>query len=237
MSDEEIKTSEVLDEIEQLSEHKFVSAPDCWKTQQWLDMIAKIKEKYNWTCARCGTKFPSDTKLLRGHHLVYLYKRQVWEYPDDLVVPLCVDCHDAVHKNKWKPPAYSNEIEAREYAIAHPIKINAPIGDDSTNDELEDAYEEFKISSMAYYGMDNTEKKKGYMRSSKRNVYKKVTFYLEKEIVKMLDEIKKTKHFNWNMPIRAAAKLLTPVKKHIIEECETEEDIDTVLRRYYMLVG
>jgi len=250
------------EEETQPSKPKFERAPDCWKDTKWLSFIAKIKEKLNYTCQRCGNKFSSSTKLLRGHHQCYIYHRQVWEYPEEVVVPLCADCHDFIHKDGWLPPKFKTDQEAVNYVKANPIikldpvieemveQANAAIDagikhlnneddicDSADCDSLIESMEDQTEDQEDMYGKSPAWKKKKYIKSSKKNIYKKSSFHCEKESLKVMSEIKKLTKINFSMFFRSALKLLAPIKKHVLEECRNEDDLDRVFRRYYQLVG
>ena len=58
----------------------------------WQKKKAKILERDNYTCQ--NKKCNSTTKNLQVHHLDYLPSILAWEYPDDMLLTLCEDCHD-----------------------------------------------------------------------------------------------------------------------------------------------
>ena len=54
-----------------------------------------------------------DWKIMTGlhiHHRYYIKNKLPWEYKDDALTTLCMDCHKDLHKNK-KVPVYNNELE------------------------------------------------------------------------------------------------------------------------------
>jgi hypothetical protein len=75
-----------------------------------------------------------------------------------------------------------------------------------------------------------------FHKTSKRNIYKKVTFYIENDIIDLLDEIKDKTLINRGMLVRELVDMVKGVKKYLIDECKTPDDIETVLRRHYHLV-
>ncbi|HEA20632.1 hypothetical protein LCGC14_2592040 [marine sediment metagenome] len=68
--------------------------------------ISKLKE--------VETKFSElDWKIMTGlhiHHEYYIKNKLPWNYENDALITLCMDCHEELHKNK-KVPVYSNELE------------------------------------------------------------------------------------------------------------------------------
>lgn len=64
-----------------------------------LDPLWQRKKNYiqirdQFTCQRCGDK----TNTLDVHHRHYLQNRDPWDYPDQLLVLLCRDCHKEEEK-------------------------------------------------------------------------------------------------------------------------------------------
>lgn len=59
-----------------------------WKTRRRQIIIAG-----NFRCEDCSSPFPSGAGL-EVHHCAYLTGRLAWEYPDELLMPLCARCHE-----------------------------------------------------------------------------------------------------------------------------------------------
>ena len=47
-------------------------------------------------CTECGDK----ENMLQVHHKMYLNGKKVWEYPNELLVTLCKDCHSGKNEQK-----------------------------------------------------------------------------------------------------------------------------------------
>jgi|SRR5579864_9673791 len=61
---------------------------DLLRSPHWQRKRLKICERDNWTCLRC-----LDTEReLQVHHTFY-DGRKPWDYPDESMKTLCVDCH------------------------------------------------------------------------------------------------------------------------------------------------
>lgn len=57
---------------------------------RWQKKRLKVLERDGWACRCCG-----DTEnMLSVHHRRYIPKREPWDYPDELLVTLCSDCHN-----------------------------------------------------------------------------------------------------------------------------------------------
>lgn len=60
------------------------------KDPRWQKKRLEILERDEWTCQKC---FDSESTLV-VHHRRYLVNTEPWDYPDDLLVTLCEDCHE-----------------------------------------------------------------------------------------------------------------------------------------------
>lgn len=63
------------------------------KLPQWQRRRLEIMKRDEFKCVECGT----DEKELQVHHEKYIKGNEPWEYPDELLVTLCRDCHKAKH--------------------------------------------------------------------------------------------------------------------------------------------
>jgi hypothetical protein len=59
------------------------------KDPRWQKKRLGIFERDEWTCQSCC----SDENTLTVHHKYYIPDREPWDYPDDLLITLCEDCH------------------------------------------------------------------------------------------------------------------------------------------------
>ena len=71
----------------------FVSYSNQLRDPRWQKKKAKILERDKYTCQ--NKRCQSTTKNLQVHHLEYIPGILAWEYPDDMLITLCEDCHDA----------------------------------------------------------------------------------------------------------------------------------------------
>jgi len=60
------------------------------KDPHWQRKRLEILERDEWTCQIC---FDSESTLV-VHHRRYLSNTEPWDYPDELLVTLCEDCHE-----------------------------------------------------------------------------------------------------------------------------------------------
>ena len=68
-----------------------------YKDPRWQKKRLEIMNRDNFTCQSCF----NDTKTLNVHHKYYIYERPIWDYPDELLVTLCKDCHEIQEESKY----------------------------------------------------------------------------------------------------------------------------------------
>ena len=59
---------------------------------RWLKKKNEILERDNYTCQHCGR-----TSNLNVHHLSYEKGKLAWDYPNEKLITLWVDCHENEH--------------------------------------------------------------------------------------------------------------------------------------------
>lgn len=59
-------------------------------TPEWQRKAAQVKEAAGWRCEDCGTK----EKPLDAHHTAYIHGRDYHDYPNELLMSLCRECHE-----------------------------------------------------------------------------------------------------------------------------------------------
>jgi 5-methylcytosine-specific restriction endonuclease McrA len=71
---------------------------------RWKSKSLQIKSRDKFKCLNCG-----NTKHLNVHHRQYHYITKIsryknpWDYPEDILITLCRECHLIGHK-KYKIP-------------------------------------------------------------------------------------------------------------------------------------
>jgi hypothetical protein len=66
------------------------------KNPKWQKKRLEILERDNWTCQNCS----GTSKELNVHHKIYYPNYEPWDYPNDLLITYCKDCHE-LDKN-WR---------------------------------------------------------------------------------------------------------------------------------------
>ena len=61
------------------------------KSPNWQKKRLEIMQRDGFRCKRCG----NNDKQLHVHHIIYCNDfKDPWDYPDYLLITLCMDCHD-----------------------------------------------------------------------------------------------------------------------------------------------
>lgn len=60
------------------------------KDPRWQKKRLEILVRDEWTCQKCDDK----TSMLVVHHKDYLDNVEPWDYPEELLIALCDDCHE-----------------------------------------------------------------------------------------------------------------------------------------------
>jgi hypothetical protein len=60
---------------------------------RWQRKRLEIMNRDNFTCKICGSK----VKTLNVHHWRYTAGKEPWEYPENLLITVCNDCHKFLH--------------------------------------------------------------------------------------------------------------------------------------------
>ncbi len=63
------------------------------KTKEWLKKRLIILERDKFCCTKSGSK-----SKLQVHHKKYIDGRMCWDYPNNLLITVCSDCHQEIHK-------------------------------------------------------------------------------------------------------------------------------------------
>ncbi len=62
------------------------------KDVRWQKLRNKVLERDSYTCQAANCK--KTTGSMEVHHLDYIPGIEMWNYPMDMLVTLCSDCHD-----------------------------------------------------------------------------------------------------------------------------------------------
>ena len=74
-----------------------LSYEDQLKDLRWTGKRLKILKRDGYRCCMCGSLM-ADNTILQVHHRYYIYGALAWEYDDNVLSTLCLDCHSLIHK-------------------------------------------------------------------------------------------------------------------------------------------
>jgi len=57
---------------------------------RWQRRRLEVFNRDNWTCQCCSNK----VLQLEIHHIEYWTGKEPWEYPDNMLITICRDCHE-----------------------------------------------------------------------------------------------------------------------------------------------
>ncbi len=88
-----------------MSEKEKISYSEKLRDPRWQKKRLEVFQRDNWTCQKCFSK--EDT--LNVHHRKYIPKHDPWDYPLELLVTLCEECHE--EENEYWNMASQNLLE------------------------------------------------------------------------------------------------------------------------------
>lgn len=92
------------------------------KDPRWQKKRLEILERDGWACQGCyGTE-----GTLHVHHRRYLPNRDPWDYPNNLLVTLCEECHEA-EKIGWQENLDLLEILKEHFLASHVQQITGAL--------------------------------------------------------------------------------------------------------------
>ena len=81
---------------------RFIKYSDQLKMNDWKRKSAEIKLRDNFSCKYCGT----SSLTLTVHHIMYIDGFYAWEYPNNLLITLCMFCHEKDIHGIFKHPEF-----------------------------------------------------------------------------------------------------------------------------------
>lgn len=64
---------------------------------RWQQKRLRVMERDEFTCQACF----NTENMLTVHHKYYIYKKDPWDYPDEVLVTLCEECHKTQEEAKY----------------------------------------------------------------------------------------------------------------------------------------
>lgn len=92
---------------------------------QWQKKKTDILLRDKFTCRNCN----STEKTLHVHHLLYL-DIKAWEYPNDMLVTLCVDCHNEEQKRSELERHLATTLKMKGFFVSDLLAMSCKIDED-----------------------------------------------------------------------------------------------------------
>lgn len=89
------------------------------KTPMWRERKSEILKRDNYSCRICG----AYNCEINVHHVNYIPYRMAWEYPNEMLISLCKDCHNKLH-NKMNSKELNGFRIGELYSYKHTDFIN-----------------------------------------------------------------------------------------------------------------
>ena len=67
------------------------------RDERWQEVRRRILKRDLFQCQFCF-QYAKDGLVLNVHHLHYLPNYEPWEYEEEMLLTLCIYCHEANHK-------------------------------------------------------------------------------------------------------------------------------------------
>ena len=98
------------------------SYSDLLQNALWQKKRLEIMQRDNFSCVKCGRGI-NDGTMLNVHHKIYYPNRKPWEYEDNCLETLCVDCHKNEHAIPLKKEKDFSCAEKRPKSAKGHMKI------------------------------------------------------------------------------------------------------------------
>ena len=95
---------------------------------KWQKRKAEILLRDNYTCK--NPKCCATDKNLQVHHLEYLGNLLAWEYPDDMLITLCEDCHDAERGREQLEKHLATTLKMKGFLMSDLLSMSCKIETD-----------------------------------------------------------------------------------------------------------
>jgi hypothetical protein len=215
-----------LQDKEHVEEKSMERTKDYWKSPKWLTLRTKIFARDAYTCQKCG----ATDKPLVGHHLAYIKGREIWEYPEAMVVTLCGECHQT-HHDECGVRVYTTEQSAMKDLYGEPM-AKAMTYNEQTSEATSIAPEStgesvVSVSVITTTTTDKPRKKKRTQPSKGKNG-NSCTAVIDPKTYRQIMQLSDDIGMSISKMMRPFAKLCLKLRDKVIT-CESEDDITGML--------
>lgn len=94
---------------------------------EWQKRRLEIFNRDNWTCQGCGDK----TTQLEVHHVDYWGGKKPWEYPEDMLITVCHNCHGKENIRFKHEKHLLNALRMRSFLAVDVLALASLISSDA----------------------------------------------------------------------------------------------------------
>lgn len=99
------------------------------KTPRWQKRRLEIFNRDDWICKCCG----ASEKQLQVHHVDYIPGIDPWDYPGDMLLTLCVDCHTKEQQREKLETHLATTLKMKGFLLSDLLALSCQI---DTNKEF-----------------------------------------------------------------------------------------------------
>lgn len=108
----------------------------------WQKRRLQIFERDKWPCQASDCR--STTKFLNVHHIEYFDNKKAWEYPDELLITLCQDCHEKENNRGSLEKILSNTLKSKGFLVCDLVALSVRL-------ERDEVFRDFLFHSLRQY--------------------------------------------------------------------------------------
>ena len=111
-----------------------MSYQDDMKTATWQKRRLMLLERDNWKCKTHDCK--GQSSQLEIHHIDYIPGNKIWEYPDDMLITLCRDCHSREQERDPAERMLINSMRMKGFMVGDVLSLSVKIDNDARFTEI-----------------------------------------------------------------------------------------------------
>lgn len=96
---------------------------DKLRDSRWQEKRLRVLDRDGFKCRNC----PKDNREVQVHHFDYFSFIDPWEYPMDMLVTLCISCHEK-EKLRWKAEFYLlNSLRMKGFLVEDLTRLSCNV--------------------------------------------------------------------------------------------------------------
>lgn len=101
---------------------------DQLKHRHWQERRLRIYERDNFSCQATNCDKTNDT--LEVHHVDYWPGLKLWEYPDDMLITLCHNCHSKEQERDKLETHLANTLKMKGFLVCDLFAFSCKLNTD-----------------------------------------------------------------------------------------------------------